>query len=94
MKRTILIQSLKFLIVIYPFCIGPAKGKNHGCDTAKGPILGGPFALIDMENRTITEKNFLGNWVLVYFGYTSSPDVGPEQIQTMAKAVDMLGLSI
>ncbi|KAJ0041546.1 hypothetical protein Pint_26619 [Pistacia integerrima] len=70
--------------------IPKGKGKNHGCDTVKGPIVGGPFALIDTENRTITEKNFLGNWVLIYFGYTSSPDVGPEQIRTMAKAVDML----
>ncbi|XP_044469335.1 protein SCO1 homolog 2, mitochondrial [Mangifera indica] len=70
--------------------IPKGQGKSHGSDAVKGPIIGGPFTLIDMENRTITEKNFLGNWVLLYFGYTSSPDVGPEQVQTMAKAVDIL----
>ncbi|KAI4385372.1 hypothetical protein MLD38_003408 [Melastoma candidum] len=31
------------------------------------------------------------NWVLLYFGYTSSPDVGPEQLRTMAKAPDIIG---
>ncbi|KAM7262200.1 hypothetical protein ACFE04_021277 [Oxalis oulophora] len=63
------------------------KGQNSiGVDTVKGPIIGGPFTLIDTENRTLTEKDFLGNWVLLYFGYTSSPDVGPAQIQMIAKA--------
>lgn len=35
--------------------------------------------------------NFLGNWVLLYFGYTSSPDVGPEEVDKMAKAINILG---
>lgn len=46
---------------------------------------------MDMENHTLTERNLLGNWVLLYFGYTSSPDVGPEQLQMMAKATNILG---
>lgn len=87
-------QPKDLLIAVLPFCIESGQGKSHGSDAVKGPIIGGPFTLIDMENRTITEKNFLGNWVLLYFGYTSSPDVGPEQVQTMAKAVDILGLSL
>lgn len=70
-----------------------AQGKQ-GYDTVRGPTVGGPFTLTDSENRIVTEKNFLGNWVLLYFGYTSSPDVGPEQVQMMAKAVDKLGLSL
>ncbi|GAU19089.1 hypothetical protein TSUD_79110 [Trifolium subterraneum] len=28
--------------------------------------------------------------VLLYFGYTSSPDIGPEQVQLMARAIDIL----
>ncbi|XP_012092636.2 protein SCO1 homolog 2, mitochondrial isoform X1 [Jatropha curcas] len=68
------------------------KGESNkfDCVDVKGPIIGGPFTLIDTDNRVVTEKNFLGNWVLLYFGYTSSPDVGPEQVQVMAKAIDML----
>lgn len=59
----------------------------------KGPAIGGPFSLIDTEHRPVTDRNFLGNWILLYFGYTSSPDVGPEQLQLIAKAVDILGLT-
>ncbi|CAI9109416.1 OLC1v1009234C1 [Oldenlandia corymbosa var. corymbosa] len=58
--------------------------------TIEGPIIGGPFSLIDTEGRVVTEKSLLGNWVLLYFGYTSSPDVGPSEVQKMAKAVDAL----
>ncbi|KAL4368970.1 hypothetical protein GQ457_05G014460 [Hibiscus cannabinus] len=60
------------------------------CDTAAAPIIGGPFTLVNTENRIINEQDFLGNWVLLYFGYTSSPDIGPDQVQVMAKAIDTL----
>ncbi|KAL2343043.1 hypothetical protein Fmac_004328 [Flemingia macrophylla] len=59
-------------------------------NVVNGPIIGGPFTLINTEKQTVTERNFLGNWVLLYFGYTSSPDLGPEQVQIMAKAIDIL----
>ena len=59
-----------------------------------GPIIGGPFTLVNKEKQTVTERNFLGNWILLYFGYTSSPDIGPEQVQLMARAIDILGLAL
>ncbi|KAK7247434.1 hypothetical protein RIF29_42317 [Crotalaria pallida] len=66
-------------------------GKNdRSGDVVNGPIIGGPFTLINTEKQTVTEWNFLGNWVLLYFGYTSSPDLGPEQVQMMVKAIDIL----
>lgn len=39
----------------------------------------------------MTEKNLLGNWVLLYFGYTSSPDIGPAEVRKMANTIDVLG---
>ncbi|TKY60297.1 SCO1-like 2 [Spatholobus suberectus] len=68
------------------------KGHQGGGlrNVVNGPIIGGPFTLINTEKQTTTERDFLGNWVLLYFGYTSSPDLGPEQVQIMAKAIDIL----
>ncbi|CAA7395101.1 unnamed protein product [Spirodela intermedia] len=51
---------------------------------------GGPFRLINTENKTVTEADLQGSWILMYFGYTSSPDVGPEEVQKMAEAIDIL----
>ncbi|KAI3872656.1 hypothetical protein MKX03_010925 [Papaver bracteatum] len=68
--------------------------KGQGTDRlsceCKGPTVGGPFNLIDTEHNSVTERNFRGNWVLLYFGYTSSPDVGPEEVEKMAKAIKIL----
>ncbi|XP_042028755.1 protein SCO1 homolog 2, mitochondrial-like [Salvia splendens] len=68
------------------------KGKGVKLERSvnQGPIIGGPFSLIDTEGRLVTEKNLLGNWVLLYFGYTSSPDVGPSELRKMANAINIL----
>ncbi|KFK30546.1 hypothetical protein AALP_AA7G276100 [Arabis alpina] len=68
----------------------PSRNSGCGCGsntTVKGPIIGGPFRLMSTENTIVTEKFFSGKWVLLYFGYSFSPDVGPEQLKMMAKAV-------
>lgn len=70
------------------------QGSSREGNSVRGPIIGGPFTLIDTEHRIVTEKDFKGKWVLLYFGYTSSPDVGPEQLNTMAKAIYILGLAL
>ncbi|KAL9245737.1 hypothetical protein vseg_019354 [Gypsophila vaccaria] len=58
--------------------------------TKYGPKIGGPFSLINTKRQVVTEKDLIGNWVLLYFGYTSSPDVGPAELQKLAKAIDIL----
>lgn len=70
--------------------IPKGQGGSSQGSTSQGPVIGGPFTLIDTEGQVVTEKNLRGNWVLLYFGYTSSPDVGPEQVQLVAKVVDIL----
>jgi protein SCO1/2 len=55
------------------------------------PAIGGPFKLYDTENNVVTESKLRGNWTLMYFGYTSSPDVGPAEVQKIADVVKLLG---
>ena len=53
--------------------------------------IGGPFALQDGDGRTVTDRDFRGRWMLVYFGYTHCPDACPTALQDMATALDDLG---
>lgn len=69
------------------------SGQGIKSVNVKGPTIGGPFSLINTEKKAVTERDFVGNWVLLYFGYTSSPDVGPEQLKVMAKAINALGMT-
>ena len=52
--------------------------------------IGGPFALMDGDGKTVTDRDFRGKWMLVYFGYTHCPDACPTALQDMANARDML----
>lgn len=54
-------------------------------------LIGGPFTLVDNTGHTVTDVNYRGHWLLVYFGYTFCPDVCPTELQTMAAAVDIVG---
>ena len=42
--------------------------------TAKVPI-GGKFALADASGKLVTDKTYIGKWQLIFFGFTSCPDV-------------------
>jgi protein SCO1/2 len=52
---------------------------------------GGPFSLIDENNQPVTEADFRGEYLLVYFGYTFCPDICPTSLATMAAALKKLG---
>ncbi len=53
--------------------------------------VGGPFALIDGDGRRVTEADFKGKWLMIFFGYTFCPDACPTALSAMAEAMDRLG---
>ena len=53
--------------------------------------VGGPFQLIDHTGRAVTEADYRGDFLLVYFGYTYCPDVCPTSLLQMSQALDALG---
>lgn len=65
---------------------------------ARGPVImltaaaeiGGPFRLTDHTGKRVTDADFRGRFMLLYFGYTFCPDVCPADLQTMGRALDIL----
>ena len=53
--------------------------------------IGGPFTLEDGNGKTVTDRDFRGKYMLVYFGYTFCPDVCPTTLNAVAEAMDKLG---
>jgi protein SCO1/2 len=53
--------------------------------------VGGPFKLIDQNNKPITEQDFKGQPFLVFFGFTHCPDVCPTTLFEVSEIFRTLG---
>ncbi len=53
--------------------------------------VGGPFTLTDPDGNTVTEKDFAGQFMLVFFGYTYCPDFWPNELTRMSEVMSELG---
>ena len=53
--------------------------------------VGGPFELVTHEGKTVTDQDFAGRYMLIYFGYTWCPDVCPLALQLMDDTLTRLG---
>ncbi len=49
------------------------------------------FALTDHRGVPVTERDYRGKFLLVFFGYTYCPDVCPTALYNVSQALDLLG---
>jgi protein SCO1/2 len=88
-------------VVIAGFLIGALGGAaflvlSHGgqppaVQTSGEALIGGPFTLIDQGGKTVTDQDFRGRYMLVFFGFTHCPDICPAELQVMSASLDELG---
>ena len=55
--------------------------------------IGGPFELVNQDGATVTDADFRGRLMLVYFGFTYCPDACPTALGVMAAAIDKLDVA-
>jgi protein SCO1/2 len=85
-----------FLFILVLFAAGFAAAyailqTTPGTQTSGKALIGGPFSLIDTDGKRVTDRDFRGKLMLVFFGYAHCPDVCPAELQTMAEVIDKLG---
>lgn len=51
----------------------------------------GAFSLVSHDGKRVTERDFRGRFLLVFFGYTSCPDICPTDLATIGAAMRSLG---
>ncbi|MDX5365981.1 MAG: SCO family protein [Alphaproteobacteria bacterium] len=78
-------------IALSELVIGNAENRNPGGSSAGAPSVGGPFTLVNHLGETVTEQDFRGRYMLMYFGFTFCPDVCPTELGVMAAALNALG---
>jgi protein SCO1/2 len=77
------------------------KAKKAAEASTETPVAGvqpgGAFSLTDHKGKAVTEKSWPGKYKLVFFGYTSCPDICPvtlERVSTVMETLDPEGAKI
>jgi protein SCO1/2 len=53
--------------------------------------IGGPFTLVSTNGESVTDQTFRGKWLLIFFGYTSCPDLCPMALANVSVALEKFG---
>jgi protein SCO1/2 len=54
-------------------------------------LIGGPFSLTGAGGKPVTDRDFRGRYMLIFFGFTHCPDICPAELQVIAQALEQLG---
>jgi protein SCO1 len=68
-----------------------SRGAPQTIVTSGKALVGGPFKLVDQHGKTVTDRDFRGGYMLVFFGFTHCPDICPAELQVISAALDALG---
>ena len=52
-----------------------------------GATIGGPFTLVDQDGKRVSDTDFAGQHRLIYFGYSTCPDVCPVDLQVLMQGL-------
>lgn len=69
---------------------GEAGQSGQSSGTGKVAI-GGPFSMTDQTGKHVTQADYAGKYMLIYFGFTFCPDVCPTELQVISGALSALG---
>ena len=71
-----------FSLLLTFMCLSPIKAEAVG--------VGGSFVLTNQNGEQVTDENFRGHLMLVFFGFTHCPDLCPTTLATLSQAIGQL----
>ncbi len=91
-KKAIIVLIGSLLVLgIAIFALTQTRPTSNVTTQSGAPLIGGAFELTDHTGKQVSDKDYLGKFMLVYFGFTYCPDVCPTELQNIAGALDIIG---
>ena len=75
------------ITVLLAFGLGWLRFNAPPQGNLAGSSLGGAFALTNQDGKPVTDKDFAGQYRLMYFGYTFCPDVCPNDVGYISRGL-------
>ncbi len=76
-------------------CFKRSAADSHALLESDEPVapeeMGGRFMLVDQDGVLFTDSDLLGKYQLIFFGYTSCPDVCPTSMVVVSQALRNIG---
>jgi protein SCO1 len=79
------IAALVTAVIFFSLLPPPAKQQ------AERVPIGGPFKLVDQDGIKVTDKTFAAKPSVIFFGYTSCPDVCPTTLSELSTWLNAIG---
>ncbi|PZU85685.1 MAG: SCO family protein [Chelatococcus sp.] len=70
---------------------GPGRPVADSMAVQGVPAIGGPFTLVDHTGKTVTDADYRGRPMAVFFGFTHCPEVCPTTLMQMASLTRQIG---
>lgn len=78
------------LVSVRPFAGGEPGAGPAPMRVSGAADIGGAFTLVNQDGETVTDAEYRGQAMLIYFGFTYCPDICPTSLQVMAAALAQL----
>ena len=93
-KPSILLATIVVAALSWIFMPRAMQVHDDGASYTKttgAELIGGAFTLTDHTGKQVTDKDFRGKYLVIFFGFTHCPKVCPLGLHTITQALKMLG---
>ena len=94
MKMRFVLIGLVAVAVVVITAMGVMEWQRRAMDAGE-PVavidLGGPFTMTAHDGRTVTQEDLVGRRALIFFGFTTCPEICPATLNEVSIWLDALG---
>lgn len=66
------------------------QAEEPSSSVVAGITVGGDFTLVNQDGKTVTQKDYQGRYLFVYFGFTFCPAICPTELHKMTQVLKSL----